>query len=138
MPKRNMAFAVLALMLLIGGTGHAFAQGLQEFDEPPLADPVKGERIFRKCLQCHTVNPDEKKIGPNLAGLIGRIPGSIPDFGYSQDMIDFGNAGNFWNEETLDVFLTKPRNLMQRTKMAFPGLRKEKDRVDLIAYLTNL
>ena len=138
MATRSLTLSMLVLLLAIGFANHAPAQDLLGFDEPVVGDPVKGEKIFRKCMLCHAVNPSERKIGPTLAGLIGRKPGTMPDFGYSQDMVDFGNGGNFWDEETLDVFLTKPRGLMQRTKMAFPGLRKEQDRADLIAYLTNL
>ncbi len=78
----------------------------------------------------------KEKIGPSLAGVVGRRPGSVEGFGYSQDMIDFGAAGNLWNAGTLDVFLIKPRDLINKTKMAFPGLGKRSDREDLIAYLS--
>lgn len=147
MPKRRLMFVALSLSLafvaLIVGHGVwneslAQVEGQTPFENaaPVEPDPENGERIFKKCKNCHTVNPDEKKIGPSLAGIVGRTPGSIEDFGYSQDMIDFGAAGNVWDERTLDLFLTKPRDLIRRTKMAFPGFKKESDRADLIAYLS--
>lgn len=126
MPNTRGVVAALTLGLMVGGASLALAEG----------DPANGEKIFKKCKQCHTVVRDQRKIGPSLAGVVGRRPGSAEGFGYSQDMIDFGAAGNSWNAETLDVFLAKPRDLIKKTKMAFPGLRKPSDRDDLIAYLS--
>lgn len=116
----------LALALTVGGIGLALAEG----------DSANGEKIFKKCKQCHTLERGRKKIGPSLAGVLGRRPGSVEGFKYSQDMVDFGAAGNLWSTRTLDVYLTKPRGLIKKTKMAFPGLKKESDRGDLIAYLS--
>lgn len=126
MRKGCLVSAALSLMLTLGFAVPVLAQG----------DPAQGEKIFKKCKQCHTVEQGRKKIGPSLAGVVGRRPGSVEGFGYSQDMIDFGAAGNLWNAGTLDVFLIKPRDLISKTKMAFPGLRKRSDREDLIAYLS--
>jgi cytochrome c len=126
MLERSKVVAVLILGLMLGHAGLAGADG----------DPESGERLFRKCKQCHTLVPERTKVGPSLAGVVGRAPGSVEGFGYSQDLIDFGAAGNDWNAETLDAFLTKPRGLIRQTKMAFPGLRKKSDREDLIAYLS--
>ena len=121
---RTLATA-LAVALTVGGASLALAEG----------DPANGEKIFKKCKQCHTLERGQKKIGPSLAGIVGRRPGSAEGFKYSQDMADFGAAGNLWSREMLDVYLTKPRGLIEKTKMAFPGLKKESDRADLIAYL---
>ncbi len=136
---------LLAVGLLIVGNGIwnesvAQVEGPTPFQsfEPRAPDPEIGEKIFKACRQCHTTLPNEKKIGPSLAGIVGRRPGIVEGFGYSQDMIDFGAAGNIWNESTLDLFLTKPRDLIRRTKMAFPGFKKASDRADLIAYLSRL
>ncbi len=148
MAKKCAALVMLASMFTLSTVGGVFAQSTSTYgqrigddpfaEEPIVADPARGEKLFKNCSNCHTTAPNEKKIGPSLAGLIGRQPGSVLDFGYSQDMIDFGRAGNYWTEETLDVFLTQPRAMLQRTKMAFPGFKKEQDRADLIAFLTNL
>ncbi len=150
----GVAFSMLAFALSLGVHGDANAQNTSVYGQQPAAnspfangrpaaapivgDAARGETLFRECAICHAVLPNEKKIGPSLAGLMGRTPGGIFDFGYSQDMINFGTAGNFWDEETLDRFLSNPRALLQRTKMAFPGFKKDQDRADLIAYLATL
>lgn len=103
-----------------------------------LPDPARGEKLFKACLKCHAVQPGEVKIGPSLAGIVGRRPGSMPAFGYSKDMIDFGTSGAVWDEESLDRFLTRPRALIAGTKMVFQGFRKPYDRADLIAYLSTI
>lgn len=103
-----------------------------------LPDPARGERLFKACRKCHETIPGEVKIGPSLVGVVGRRPGSVPAFGYSQDMIDFGVSGAVWNDESLDRFLTRPRAMIAGTKMVFQGFRKPYDRADLIAFLSTL
>lgn len=142
------AIALVASLCLGAG---AMAQGLeterprlggapafQDVEPERLPDPARGEKLFRECRKCHAVQPGEVKIGPSLAGVVGRRPGSVPGFGYSQDMIDFGTSGVTWNEESLDRFLTRPRALIGGTKMVFQGFRKPFDRADLIAYLQTI
>jgi len=147
MPKRRLMYGAPSLLLAVGmlivGNGTlnesiAQVESPTPFEsfEPREPDSENGEKIFKTCRQCHTTIPNEKKIGPSLAGIVGKRPGSVEGFGYSQDMIDFGAAGNIWDERTLDLFLTKPRDLISRTKMAFPGFKKASDRADLIAYLS--
>lgn len=96
------------------------------------ADLANGEKVFKKCKACHTLEAGKKKVGPDLAGLFGRTAGSVEGFKYSKAMVE---SGIVWDEETLDAYLTKPKDYIPKTKMAFPGLKKEKDRADLIAYL---
>lgn len=116
----------VALAILLGGVTTTSADG----------DPTNGEKIFKKCKQCHTLEVGKKKIGPSLAGVIGRQAGTVEGFKYSKSMIEFGEAGNSWDAALLDTYLTKPRDLVKKTKMTFPGLKKEEDRADVIAYLT--
>jgi cytochrome c len=96
-------------------------------------DPGKGEKVFNKCKACHTLGAGEKnKVGPNLHGVFGRAAGTVEGFKYSKAMMD---SGVVWSEETLDAYLTKPRDFIPKNKMTFAGLKKDDQRADLIAYL---
>ena len=131
---------LLALVLVLGGVAEAqqavSPRPQEEIERLP--DPTRGERLFKACRKCHAVEPGQVKIGPSLAGVVGRRAGSMPAFGYSKDMIDYGASGAVWNDQTLDRFLTRPRALIGGTKMVFQGFRKPTDRADLIAYLSTI
>ena len=118
-------------LLMIAGTA-LLALTVQASAE---GDPAKGEKVFRKCQACHAVGVDAKnKVGPELNGIVGRDWGAVEDYKYSKNLIELSD-GKVWDEETLDVYLTKPKDLIPKGKMAFAGLRKEDDRADVIAYL---
>jgi cytochrome c len=75
------------------------------------------------------------KIGPSLAGVVGRVPGSAPVYPYSPAMKAYGRGGVVWNEETLFAYLEAPGKVVKGTKMSFPGLPDPQRRADVIAYL---
>jgi cytochrome c len=95
-------------------------------------DAKAGEKVFRKCKSCHYVDQEKNKTGPHLVNIIGRAAGSVDGFKYSNAMKD---SGLTWDEATLAEFLKKPKTYIKGTKMAFSGLRKDKEIDDLIAYL---
>ncbi len=115
------ATLALAFAAALGG-GAAVAQG----------DAEAGEKVFKKCKICHSFDPGKKKIGPHLKGVVGRKAGSVEGYKYSPA---FREIDLIWDEANLDKFLTKPKEFVKKTKMAFRGLRKETQRADLIAYL---
>ncbi|WP_417211253.1 c-type cytochrome [Antarctobacter sp.] len=99
-------------------------------------DAEAGEKVFRKCKACHAVGEGaENKVGPMLNNIVGRQMASVEGFDYSKALGAMGEAGEVWTPEAMDAFLTKPRDYAKGTKMAFPGLRKDDDRADVIAYL---
>jgi len=100
-----------------------------------LGDMAHGEKIFKKCSACHMIASDGKNmIGPNLWGVIGRTAGSVSDYKYSKAMTAYAKQ---WNFEEMNGYLIKPQAYIKGTKMAFAGLRKEKDRASVILYLNS-
>ena len=98
-----------------------------------LGDVNAGEKIFKKCAACHSINQGgANKIGPALYNVVGRKIGSVADYKYSNAFVEYGKE---WNFEELNGFLTKPSKWIKGTKMAYAGLRKEADRASIIKYL---
>lgn len=99
-------------------------------------DAEAGEKVFRKCQACHAVGEGaENKIGPVLNGIVDRPVASIEGFSYSDVLVGFAAEGKVWTPEELAAFLEKPRDYAKGTKMSFAGLRKEDERMNVIAYL---
>lgn len=97
-----------------------------------------GEKLAKKkCKSCHTFDEGDKhRTGPNLWGVTTRTGGTAEGFKkYSKDLKEWGET---WDAESLDTFLTKPKDMFKKTRMAFSGLKKEQDRADVIAYLQTL
>ena len=98
------------------------------------ADLDNGKARFAMCTSCHTIKEGGANLtGPNLHAVFGRKAGTLPDYNYSTAIKE---AGFIWDAEKLDHWLAKPREFMPGTKMTFAGLKDEKDRIDLIGYLT--
>ena len=112
-----------AVFLVLAAAAPAAAEG----------DAARGKRVFNKCKACHLLeDTGKKKIGPHLAGIFGRKAGSIAGFRYSKAM---KKADIVWDEKTIDAYIAAPRKFIKGNKMAFAGIRKAKDRADVIAYL---
>ena len=100
-----------------------------------LGDLAHGEKVFKKCSACHMIASDGKNmIGPNLWSVIGRKAGAVADYKYSKAMIAYGKE---WSFEEMNSYLIKPQAYIRGTKMAFAGLRKEKDRASVILFMNS-
>ena len=98
-----------------------------------MGDIATGEKVFKKCAACHSiVKGGKNNIGPALYNVVGREVGVISDYKYSKALAAYGKA---WTFEELNGYLLKPAKWIKGTKMAFAGLRKEKDRASVILYL---
>ena len=100
-----------------------------------MGDLAHGEKVFKKCTACHMIAAGGKNmIGPNLWSVIGRQAGVVSDYKYSKAMIAYGKE---WTFEEMNSYLIKPQAYIKGTKMAFAGLRKEKDRASVILYMNS-
>src|SRR5207302_10143676 len=113
--------AAAAICGLFAGSSAAQAAG----------DATAGQQVFARCAACHSTKPNENKIGPSLAGVVGRKSGSEPGYSYSPAL----KAANLtWDEHTLDQFLANPAADVHGTKM-FISVPNATDRQNVIAYL---
>jgi cytochrome c len=115
-------FAALTFVPMV--SGQALAQ-----------DVAAGEKVFAKCKACHVADEDKNKIGPSLMGVIGRTAGTYAGFKYSTAMVDAGTGGLVWDDANLTTYLHDPKAMVKGTKMAFPGLKKDDEIANVIAYL---
>ena len=98
-----------------------------------MGDLTVGEKVFKKCAACHSiVKGGKNNIGPALYNVVGRQTGVVNDYKYSKALSGYGKE---WTFEELNGYLIKPAKWIKGTKMAFAGLRKEKDRASVILYL---
>ena len=114
---------VIAVMALAASSGTALAQ-----------DAAAGEQVFRRlCSPCHDVGEEAKvKLGPPLNGIEGRHSGNYEGFNYSPAN---KNSGITWSDETFPKYIRAPMQEMPGTRMAFVGIKNDKDIADLWAYL---
>ena len=116
----------LSVAMLLAITVSAYAAG----------DIENGEKVYKKCKACHMVGENAKnRVGPPINGIVDQAWGATADFKYSKTLLEGKDAGRTWDVETLDAYLKNPKEIIPKGKMAFAGLRKDKDRVDVIEYL---
>jgi cytochrome c len=97
------------------------------------ADVANGEKIFKKCVSCHSIEKSAPhKIGPNLWGIVMNKIAHAVDYAYSAAIKD---KDGHWDYENLNKFLHKPREFAPGTKMTFIGLATDQERADLVAFL---
>ena len=132
---QNPGYQVEVESQLISGTSEA-AEVVKKIDIASimaLGDITSGEKIFKKCAACHSINKGGKnKIGPALYNVVGREVGGVDGYKYSKTLASYDKE---WTFEELNGFLTKPSSYLKGTKMSYAGLRKEKDRASVIKYL---
>lgn len=96
-------------------------------------DAAAGEKSFNKCRSCHMVGETAKNgVGPVMNGLFGRKSGTIPGYTYSQQNKD---SGITWDPAVFAEYIKDPRAKIPGTKMAFAGIKNDKEIADLTAYL---
>ena len=97
-------------------------------------DVAAGKSSFNKCLACHTIGEGAKnKVGPVLNGLDGRKSGTVEGYSYSDAN---KSSGITWNETVFKEYIKDPKAKIPGTKMAFAGIKNEKEINDLWAYLS--
>jgi cytochrome c len=121
-----LKIAAIAASVAFVGAVPALAEG----------DAVAGKAVFNQCKACHQVGPEAKNgVGPVLNGIVGRKAGEGASYNYSDAN---KNSGLTWDEATLRAYLTDPKAKVPGTKMIFPGIKREKQLDDLMAYLVGI
>jgi len=130
-------FAIVAAESTGGDTAVAASDELAAIG--PLlasADAAAGEKVFKKCAACHTVEPGgANKVGPALYDIVNRPIAVHEGFNYSTALKEYATTANTWTYENLNKFLHAPKKDVPGTAMGFAGLKKEDDRANLLAYL---
>jgi cytochrome c len=120
---KNLTLSLLVSLAAIAAAHSARAQ-----------DAAAGENSFKKCLACHSIGEGAKnKVGPVLNGLDGRKSGTAEGYSYSDAN---KNSGITWNKDQFLEYITDPKAKIPGTKMIFPGIKNEKERNDVWAYIS--
>jgi cytochrome c len=124
-PTMNKTPLVVATTLLLAALWYRAAA------EP--GNAANGERMYRACVACHSLEPDRNMTGPSLADLWNRKSGSLPSFPRYSPALQ--GAGIVWNDDTLDEWIKDPQHFIPGNTMTFPGLKDVRQRADLLAFL---
>ena len=126
--------AVLVLATGAQGTVHAQASAQKSVDVTS-PEYKRGRLLYIQCRACHDLQPSEiEKIGPNLAGLMGRKAAADAAFAYSP-ALQAAASKLIWDKATLDRWIEKPGAVVPGNTMAFAGISNPADRAALLAYL---
>jgi cytochrome c len=117
----NCRIHLVMVAIVASGTLHA------------AGDAKRGAQVFQACMACHSVAEGEHMTGPSLAHVWNHKAGTVPGFQRYSDALKRANL--VWSEATLDKWLANPAALVPGTAMTFAGLKEEKDRLDVAAYL---
>ena len=105
----------------------------------PTANIQAGQAAWAKCTSCHTdTQGGANGTGPNLWGVVGAKPATHAGFAYSAAMTEFGAKQPVWDDEHLYEYLKAPAKYVPGTKMTFVGLKKQEDRINIVAYLRTM
>src|SRR3982074_2622839 len=96
-------------------------------------DATRGQRDFRVCAPCHSLEPDRNMTGPSRADLWGRKAGSLSSFNRYSDALK--SSGIVWDDRALDGWLTDPQRMVPDNGMPFEGIKDARVRADLLAFL---
>jgi cytochrome c len=147
LPVWSVAFFPDNRILLTGGTDRTIRRWDAVSGEPigavvvgapddPLAayasDP--GAQVFRACVACHTLAPDEgNKAGPSLAGIFGRKIATLPGYRYSEAL---KHMDIVWTPETVaKMFEVGPMTYTPGTKMPEQKIGSPEERQALVEFL---
>ena len=115
-------FCALTLVISLISASGALAQ-----------DAAAGKTSFNKCLACHAIGEGAKnKVGPELNGLDGRKSGTAEGYSYSDAN---KNSGITWSKDPFLEYIRDPKAKIPGTKMAFAGIKNEREANDLWAYV---
>jgi cytochrome c len=147
LPVWSIAFFPDSRTLLTGGTdrmirrwdaitGDPIGDVVTGAPEDPLAayagDP--GAEVFRACVACHTLSPDEgNRAGPTLAGIFGRRIATLPGYNFSEALKKLDIV---WTPETVaKLFELGPMTYTPGTKMPEQTIGSAADRAALVQFL---
>ena len=123
--------APLTAALALGAASSAMA------NPAPVPAPATaaGKTAFAVCAACHGTRAADKRMGPTMAGALGRQAGTLPGYAYSPAM---AKAGFTWDERRLDDYIANPKSVVPGTKMVFRGVDDAGKRKAIIAYIASL
>jgi len=120
---KKLTLSMLVVVTALAAASSASAQ-----------DAAAGKTSFNKCLACHAIGEGAKnKVGPELNGIDGRKSGTAADYNYSDAN---KNSGITWNEAVFKEYIKDPKTKIPGTKMAFAGIKNEKEINDLWAFIS--